>query len=207
MGAHARSRPLDSAPDAIFRSDDGAGAVSPSRHRPFENQEHVSTRGHLSLRSGKAAGGCIDPTELEAESGRSHCLQARAQESLRTGRSTASISEAVARSSSAHHVVSVQRILHGRPSAVVLAPNPTTAKRAAGGGAAVRDESTSSAAGVTAVADFSERRRSCGTPSEPGRPTESHRWCDAGTAAGCGAQRPCSRCSAEPRGQWSRLPL
>jgi hypothetical protein len=60
---------------------------------------------------------------------------------------------------------------------------------------------------LTAVADFSERRRSCGTPSEPRRPTESHRWCDAGTAAGCGAQRPCSRCSAEPRGQWSRLPL
>jgi hypothetical protein len=61
--------------------------------------------------------------------------------------------------------------------------------------------------GLTAVADFSERRRSCGTPSEPGRPTESHRWCDAGTAAGCGAQRPCSRCSAWPRGQWSRIPL
>ncbi len=60
---------------------------------------------------------------------------------------------------------------------------------------------------LTAAADFSERRRSCGTPSEPRRPTESHRWCDAGTAAGCGAQRPCSRCSAERRGQWSRLPL
>ncbi len=33
---------------------------------------------------------------------------------------------------------------------------------------------------LTAVADFSERRRSCGTPSEPRRPTEAHRWCDAG---------------------------
>ncbi len=43
---------------------------------------------------------------------------------------------------------------------------------------------------LTAVADFSERRCSCGTPSEPRRPTEAHRWCDAGTAAGCGAQRP-----------------
>ncbi len=32
---------------------------------------------------------------------------------------------------------------------------------------------------VTAVADFSEQRRSYGTPSEPGRPIESHRWCGA----------------------------
>ncbi len=32
---------------------------------------------------------------------------------------------------------------------------------------------------LTALADFGERRRSCGIPSEPGRPTESHPGCDA----------------------------
>ncbi len=38
----------------------------------------------------------------------------------------------------------------------------------------------------TAPADFSERRRSGGIPSKPGRPTESHRWCDAGPPRGAG---------------------
>ncbi len=64
------------------------------------------------------------------------------------------------------------------PQAVVMAARAGRVAVGSRGGILIAEDGET--VGLTAVADFSERRRSCGTPSEPRRPTESHRWCDAG---------------------------